>query len=72
LEPCPTYYFRVGVVRVRFQFEEIAEQTDRRGDSKESFTKVNKDGKLQNGVWIKMIHMDAIVMQQFMEKIRCR
>ena len=37
-------------VRVWFQFEKIAEKRDRRGDAKESFTEMNKNQKMQDGV----------------------
>ena len=59
-------------VRVRFQFEKIAEKSDRWGDAKESFTEINKNQKMQDGVRVKMIQGYAIIVQKPMQKRTCR
>ena len=51
-------------IRVRFQFEEIAEKSDGGRNTKESFTKMNKNLQMQDGVRVQMVHGYAIVMQK--------
>ena len=55
-------------VRVWFQFEKIVEKSDGRGDAKESFTEMNKNRKMQDGVRVQMIQCYAIVMQKPVQK----
>ena len=55
-------------VQVWFQFEKVAEKSDRWGDAKESLTEMNKNQKMQDGVSVQMIQCYALVMQKPMQK----
>ena len=51
-------------VRVRFQIEEIVEKSDGGGNTKESFTKMNKNRQMQDGVRVQMVQGYTVVMQK--------
>ena len=59
-------------VQVWFQFEKVAEKSDRRLDAKENFTEMNKDRKMQDGVRVQMIQGYAIIVQKPMQKGKSR
>lgn len=45
----------LGRRRVRLKTEEVAKQSKRWRNSKESFVEVNKNRKLKDRVWVQMI-----------------
>ena len=51
-------------VRVWFQFEKIAKKSDGGGNTKESFTKMNKNRQMQVGVRVQMVQGYAVIMQK--------
>ena len=58
-------------VRVWSHFEKVAKYSDRWGDAKESFTEINKDRKMQDGVRVQMIQGYAIIVQKPVQKRTC-
>jgi hypothetical protein len=60
LNPSSTQYKWVEVTRVGLNFEEITKQGDGRGDSKERFTEMNKDGNMKDGIGAKMIQLEMV------------
>lgn len=57
---------------MRFQTEEIAKESDRGEDAKEGLAKVDKDGKMKNPVWGKMVQRDVEIPKETMKKRRSR
>jgi hypothetical protein len=55
LDPGTTQDVGFGGARVGFQFEEVVEESDGRWNSKESFAKMNKYRKMEDGVGIQMV-----------------
>jgi len=58
--------------RVWFQTKEILEESDRREDSKESLTEMNKDRKMQNPIRGEMVQRNSKVMKETMKEMRSR
>ena len=55
LNPAATKNTGVFTVGLGFQTKEVTKERKRRGNSKESFTKMNKDRKMKDSIGSKMI-----------------
>ena len=55
LNPAATKNTSVFATGLRFQAKEVMKERKRRGNSKESFTKMNKDRKMKDNIGSKMI-----------------
>jgi hypothetical protein len=55
---------------VWFQTKEIVKQRDRRGDSKEGFTEMNKHGQVNHTIWGQMIKTNPEILEETMKKSR--
>jgi hypothetical protein len=51
-----------------FDAEEEAEKIPVGFNSKKSFTKVNKDGNMANGVWVEVIELKLVTVKKATEK----
>ena len=55
LNPAATKNTSVFAAELRFQAKEVTKERKRRGNSKESFTKMNKDRKVKDCIRSKMV-----------------
>ena len=55
-----------------FQTKEVAKERERRGNSKESFTKMNKDRNVKDCIGSKMIQTNSKIVEKLMKKGRGR
>jgi hypothetical protein len=55
LNPIATKTIGVFVAGLRLQMKEVMEERKRRRNSKENFTKMNKNRKMENGIGSKMV-----------------
>ena len=55
-----------------FQAKEVTKQRKRRGNSKESFTKMNEDRKVKDYIRSKMIQANPKIAEKLMKKGRGR
>ena len=60
-----TGFFTAGL---GFQAKEVTKQRKRRGNSKESFTKMNKDKKVKDCIGSKMIQANPKIVEKWMKK----
>jgi hypothetical protein len=51
--------------------EEVAEEVEVGFYPQEDFTKMNKDGKVENRIGVKMMELDAIIEEKAAKEIRC-
>ena len=68
LNPAATKNTGVFTVGLGFQAKEVAKERKRRGNSKESFAKMNKDRKVKNCIRSKMIQANPKIVEKFMKK----
>ena len=62
-----TGFFTAGL---GFQAKEVTKQRKRRGNSKESFTKMNKDRKVKDCIRSKMVQANPKIAEKLMKKSR--
>ena len=62
-----TGFFATGL---GFQVKEVTKQRKRRGNSKESFAKMNKDRKVKNYIRSKMVQANPKIAEKLMKKGR--
>ena len=55
-----------------FQTEEVMEERKRRRNSKESFTKMNKNRKMKNNIGSKMVQANPKIVEKSVKKDRSR
>ena len=72
LNPAATKNTGVFVAGLGFQTKEVAKERKRRGNSKESFTKMNKDRKVKDCIGSKMIQANPKIVEKLMKKGRGR
>ena len=62
LNPAATKNTSVFTAGLRFQAKEVTKERKRRGNSKESFTKMNKDRKVKDCIGSKMIQANPKIV----------
>jgi hypothetical protein len=67
LDTTPTKNRSIVGFRVRLQTKEVAKKGNKRGDAKEGFTKMNKNRKVKNLVWGKMVQGNIIITKELMK-----
>ena len=72
LNPTATKNTGVLAAGLGFQTKEVAKERKRRGNSKESFTKMNKDRKVKDCIGSKMIQANLKIAEKLMKKGRSR
>ena len=72
LNPATTKNMGVITVGLGFQTKEVAEERKRRGNSKESFTKMNKNRKMEDVIGSKMVQANPKVIEKPMKEGRSR
>jgi hypothetical protein len=72
LNPAATKNTGVFATGLGFQTKEVAKERKRRGNSKESFTKMNKDRKVKDYIRSKMIQANPKIAEKLMKKGRGR
>jgi hypothetical protein len=70
LNPTATQRRNIITPGVWFQMKEIMKQGDRRGDSKEGFTEMNKHGQVKHTIWSQMIKTNPEILEETMKKSR--
>ena len=68
LNPAATKNTSVFAAELRFQAKEVTKERKRRGNSKESFTKMNKDRKVKDYIGSKMIQANPKIVEKLMKK----
>jgi hypothetical protein len=56
----------------RLEMEKVMKQSKRWRNTKKSFTKMNKDKKMKDRIWIEMIQGNGIEFKKTMKKRRSR
>jgi hypothetical protein len=56
----------------RLEMEKVMKQSKRWRNTKKSFTKMNKDKKMKDRIWIEMIQSNGIEFKKTMKKRRSR
>jgi hypothetical protein len=70
LDTTPTKNRSIVGLRVQLQMKEVAKKGNRWGDAKEGFTEMNKNRKVKNPIWGKMIQGNINVTKESMKKRR--
>jgi hypothetical protein len=68
LDTTPTKNRSIIGFRVQLQMKEVAKKDNRRGDAKEGFIEMNKNRKVKNPVWGKMVQGNIKVTKESMKK----
>ena len=72
LNPAATKNAGVFAAGLGFQTKEVMKERKRRGNSKESFTKMNKDRKMKDSIGSKMIQANPKIAEKLTKKSRSR
>ena len=72
LNPVATKNAGVFAAGLGFQMKEVTKERKRRGNSKESFTKMNKDRKVKDCIRSKMVQTNPKIAEKLMKKSRGR
>jgi hypothetical protein len=72
LNPTTTQRRNIITLGVWFQTKEITKQGDRRGDSKEGFTEMNKHGQVKHTIRGQKIKTNPEILEETMKKSRGR
>ena len=72
LNPTATKNAGVIVVRLWLQTKEVTKERKRRGNSKKSFTKMNKDRKMKDSIGSKMVKANPKIAEKSVKKSRSR
>jgi hypothetical protein len=72
LNPTATQWRNIITPGVWFQMKEIMKQGDRRGDSKEGFTEMNKHEQVKHTIRGQMINTNPEILEETMKKSRGR
>ena len=68
LNPAATKNTGVFAAGLGFQTKEVAKERKRRGNSKESFAKMNKNRKMEDGIRSKMVQANPKVIEKPMKE----
>ena len=72
LNPAAAKNIGVFAARLRLKTKEVTKERKRRGNSKESFTKMNKNRKMEDGIGRKMVQANPKVIEKPMKEGRSR
>jgi hypothetical protein len=72
LNPTATQRRNIITPGVWFQTKEITKQGDRRRNSKEGFTEMNKHGQVKRTIWGQMIKTNPEILKETVKKSRGR
>ena len=72
LNPAATKNIGVFTASLRLQTKEVTEERKRRRNSKESFTKMNKNRKMEDGIGSKMVQTNPKIIEKLMKEGRSR
>ena len=72
LNPAATKNIGVIAAGLWLQTKEVTKQRKRRRNSKESFTKMNKDRKIKDDIGSKMVQANPKITEKLMKKSRSR
>ena len=72
LNPTPTKNRGVIMAGLWFQTKEVTKEGKRRRNSKERFTKMNKNRKMKDGIRSKMVQANPKILEEPMKKRRSR
>ena len=72
MNPAATKNTGVFAAGLGFQTKEVTKQRKRRGNSKESFAKMNKDRKVKDCIRSKMVQANPKIAEKLMKKSRGR
>jgi len=70
LNPAATKNTGVFAAGLGFKMKEVAKERKRRGNSKESFAKMNKDRKMKDSIGGKMVQSNPKIIKESMEEGR--
>ena len=68
LNPTATKNIGVFAAGLRLQAKEVMEERKRRRNSKESFTEMNKNRKMENGIGSKMVQTNPKITKKLMKE----
>ena len=68
LNPAATKNIGVFAAGLRLQTKEVTEERKRRRNSKESFTKMNKNRKMEDGIGSKMVQTNPKIIEKLMKE----
>ena len=72
LNPAAAKNIGVFTARLRLQTKEVTEERKRRRNSKESFTKMNENGKMKDNIGGKMVQANPKIVEKSVKKSRSR
>ena len=72
LNPTTTKNVGFFAAGLGFQMKEVTKERKRRGNSKESFTKMNKDRKMKDSIGSKMIQANPKIAEELTKESRSR